>query len=215
MSERLFDPPSAIQSSAVLSDDRVYRYVLRRIWDADVAPLLVVGMNPSTADEFADDPTIRRCVGFARSWGYGGLLMGNLFAWRSTDPMGLPSLNGHDGRSPVGEHGPWDHGSRRPNVNDEWLERMSAQAALTLAAWGAIKMPHGWEHRPEDVKVLLAPMHTLGLTKEGHPRHPLYAKGTLRPVPLANHVHEWGPWRMYEASQERRHCRTCSAMQSD
>jgi hypothetical protein len=211
---QLFDTPDAVQSSAVLSDDRVYRYVLRRIWDADTAPLLVIGMNPSTADESADDPTIRRCVGFARRWGYGGLLMGNLFAWRSTDPTGLPSLHNHDGRSPVGEFGPWERGVRQ-SVNNVWLKCMAEQAGMTLAAWGAIKMPVGWECRPEDVKVLLGSMHTLGLTKEGHPRHPLYASSALTPTPLAQHVHVWGPWRMYEGSQERRHCQTCNATQTD
>lgn len=83
--------------SAVLSADRRYRYGLFRIWDLERPLAMFVGLNPSTADETDDDPTIRRCVRFASDWQYGGLIMANLFAYRATSPRDLP-----DGEEAVG-----------------------------------------------------------------------------------------------------------------
>lgn len=172
-----------VESFAEFSRDRVYRYTLERIWDRSISPLMVIGMNPSTADEERDDPTIRRCIRFARDWGYGGLLMGNLFAYRSTDPGGLPSLQGRPAVSPVGELGPWRDGDREC-VNDYWLQEMAEQSGLIMAAWGAIRSPYGWESRAAEVRRLLGPrLHVLGLTKDGSPRHPLYVAADTRPVP--------------------------------
>ena len=71
---------------AVFSPCRTYRYALSRVWAADKPYALFIGLNPSTADETLDDPTIRRCIDFAKRWGYGGLVMANLFAYRATDP---------------------------------------------------------------------------------------------------------------------------------
>lgn len=73
---------------AVFSDDRVYRYQLRRCWDVTEPIVAFVMLNPSTADAIEDDPTVRRCIGFAKNWGYGALLVGNLFAARTTRPSG-------------------------------------------------------------------------------------------------------------------------------
>lgn len=81
--------------------------------------MLFIGLNPSTADETDDDPTIRRCVGFAKNLGYGGLCMANLFAYRATVPSVMMSA-----RDPVGP------------VNDEWLSRLSSDAGIIIAAWG-------------------------------------------------------------------------------
>jgi hypothetical protein len=174
----------ATGNSAVFSKDRVYRYELRRTWDRELAPVLFVGMNPSTADEDVDDPTIRRCMRFARDWGYGGLLMGNLFAWRATDPKDLPSLHNHDGRPPTSELGDWQ-GGYRENINDCHLREMADEAGMVIAAWGAIKMPYGWEGRNNDVAAMLHPrLHALKLTKDGHPQHPLYIEASARPMPL-------------------------------
>jgi hypothetical protein len=82
-------PTSDTERAAVLSECGRYRYVLTRTWDHDLAACAFIGLNPSTADAHEDDPTIRRCIRFARDWGHGGLIMLNLFAWRSTDPRGL------------------------------------------------------------------------------------------------------------------------------
>ena len=87
-----------IKSEAMLSVDRKYRYVLTRTWDETLSNIMFVGLNPSTADETTDDPTIRRCINFAKSWGYGGLYMVNLFAYRSTNPNNIRIVD-----NPIGD----------------------------------------------------------------------------------------------------------------
>src|SRR5262245_35048856 len=77
-----------IDAGAEFSDDRVYRWRLWRRWDHGPM-LMVVGLNPSTADEHTDDPTVRRCIGYAKRWGYAGLRMLNVFPYRATDPREL------------------------------------------------------------------------------------------------------------------------------
>lgn len=151
----LFDD---ISMGAELSHDRVYRYTLWRIWDSNKPFVLFIGLNPSTADEYKDDQTIRRCLGFAKKWGYGGLYMANLFAFRATDPV---EMKAH--KAPVGPG------------NDEVLIRLSEQAGLVVCAWGA----HGSHlSRNNDVYNLLNKYNLmcLDVTKHGHPRHPLYIK---------------------------------------
>ena len=74
-----------IYTDATFSDDRVHRYALWRIWDESLPKVLFIGLNPSTATETKNDPTIRRCMGYAKDWGYGGYIMGNIFAFRSSD----------------------------------------------------------------------------------------------------------------------------------
>ena len=75
-----------MKKDAVLSEDRKYRYLLSRNWDDTKPTVLFIGLNPSTADEKEDDPTINKCISYAKSWGYGKVLMANLFAFRSTNP---------------------------------------------------------------------------------------------------------------------------------
>ena len=108
-----------MKSDAVLSADRAYRYALWRAWDERLESVMFIALNPSTADERTDDPTLRRCMGFARNWGYGSVTMANLFAWRATEPRDL--LTAPD---PIGPD------------NDAWLERLAAQSGLVVAAWG-------------------------------------------------------------------------------
>jgi hypothetical protein len=148
---------------ATLSPDRRYRYRLFRTWDRVRGVVAFVGLNPSTADEFTDDPTIRRCLRFARDWGYGGIEMLNLFAYRATDPREL-----HQVYNPVG-----------PDNDRHLLERAQA-CRLVVACWGAYQ--YGRD-RAAHVRQLLAgvELHHLGLTKIGQPRHPLYLKATTQP----------------------------------
>ena len=87
-----------MKSEAILSVDRKYRYVLTRTWDETLPNIMFVGLNFSTADETTDDPTIRRCINFAKSWGYGGLYMVNLFAYRSTNPNNIRIVD-----NPIGD----------------------------------------------------------------------------------------------------------------
>src|SRR5262245_2535132 len=112
-----------LYASADISSDGVYRYSLsRRLSHGDRA-VLFVGLNPSTADGATDDPTIRRCVGFARSWGFDWLLMGNLYALRSTDPKGLMRVE-----DPIGPK------------NQGKLRNLTRRTELVVAAWGARRL---------------------------------------------------------------------------
>lgn len=142
-----------------------YRYSLWRQW-APGPQVMFVGLNPSTADALLDDPTIRRCMGFAREWGYAGMIMTNLFAFRATDPAVMLSAD-----DPVGPS------------NDDVLQAAYEKAALTVAAWGVLGTLGG---RDKVIRARLTRLHYLRLTKAGHPAHPLYLPGSLRPL-------EWGP----------------------
>jgi hypothetical protein len=154
-----WDPPLA-RSGATISADGKYRYRLWRSW-ANGKSLVFVMLNPSTADAREDDPTIRKCLGFAKRLGYGRLEVVNLFAWRATDPRELSKV-----AEPIGLE------------NDQMiLERCSA-ADLVIAAWGATKGVNRLvERRIREVSSLfrsagVAPS-CLGRSKDGQPRHPL------------------------------------------
>lgn len=142
---------------AVFSPCRMYRYSLSRIWDPTQSKVVFVGLNPSTADEQADDPTVRRCVGFARRWNFGGLVLVNLFAYRSTDPAGL--LKAAD---PIGPE------------NDKHILTRSSEAAFVVVAWGT---RGSLLNRDKQVLSMLPKAYCLGVTIEGHPKHPLYLSG--------------------------------------
>lgn len=148
---------------ATFSQDRLYRYTLQRTW-SDAPPAVFIGLNPSTADEQVDDPTIRRCSRFARDWGCGGLVMLNLYAWRATDPKGL--------LVPADPVGPG---------NDSAIRALAGTAELVVAAWGAWPGPD--RGRAAMVAALVGELQVLGLTKDLQPRHPLYmrADSELRP----------------------------------
>ena len=146
-------------SDAFFSKDRLYRYALWRIWDDKLPKVLFIGLNPSTADEIIDDPTIRRCMRYAQEWGYGGYIMGNIFAYRSTDPMQLKIID-----NPIGIE------------NNYWLKKLHAEASLTIGAWGN----HG--KYLSRGKTIIDNLYCLKITKEGHPSHPLYLSSKLKPL---------------------------------
>ncbi len=150
-----------MQRDAILSPCARYRYALARRWGPGPA-VAFVGLNPSTADAFADDPTIRRCVGFARAWGFDSLVMLNLFAWRATQPADMQAAD-----DPVGPQ------------NNYFLAAHAHMVDLVVAAWGAGGSFRG---RDAEVRPMLPRLHYLRLTKDGHPGHPLYLPATLRPV---------------------------------
>jgi hypothetical protein len=148
----------------------VYRYDLRRIWgEPGFRVVNFIMLNPSTADATKNDPTITRCVDFARRWGFGGLTVTNLFALRSTDPKKLRKA-----ADPVGP------------LNDEFLLRWALSADRVVCAWGA----HLWALRRG--KEVLARLRAAGVvphligfpTKGGHPPHPLYLPGYARLQPM-------------------------------
>lgn len=144
------------QRSAEFSPCRTYRYRLIRRW-AEGPMLNVIGLNPSTADETQDDPTVRRCMGFAKAWGYSGLIMTNLCAFRATDPADLAKA----GR-PLGPR------------NDVTLYREAKAAGLVLAAWGAHPLAVAQGRWVVQDALSGVELRCLGLTKVGAPRHPLY-----------------------------------------
>ena len=151
-------------TSAEFSTCRKYRYALWRIWDESKGLAMFIGLNPSTADEVENDPTVNRCISFAKDWGYGGLCMTNLFAYRETDPHKMKTQ-----REPVGPD------------NDKWLTKLAREAAIILAAWGN----HGSHlDRSSEVKKLIPNLHCLGVNKTGEPKHPLYLKGSLKPLSM-------------------------------
>lgn len=153
----------AMDSSAVLSPCRRYRYALWRRWDGSRGVVMIIGLNPSTADEARDDPTVRRCITYARDWGYGGLCLTNLFALRATYPADLKTA-----ADPIGPE------------NDRHLRTVARLADLRVAAWGV-----NGAHRGRATAVLssLSGLHCLRLSRDGHPMHPLYLPRGLRPEP--------------------------------
>lgn len=151
-----------MNKNAIISACDRYRYALTRVWD-EVLPVLVFCMlNPSTADASQDDPTIRRCIGFAKREGCGGIAVVNLFAWRSTDPDTLPELDdekiGPENAAYVAEL------TRGRRVVVAWGGHFSASPAVV-------------EPFLERLRATAEGVYCLGTTKAGAPRHPLYVPG--------------------------------------
>lgn len=159
-------------STAVLSDDRAYRYFLSRETcpDQGVEPIggscLFIMLNPSTADETVNDATIRKCIGFTRLWGFNRLEVVNLYAYRATNPKRLADAEVYN---PIGDD------------NDRVILDAANQAKRIVCAWGN----HGTV-RGKAVRWMLEaaqlPVSVLGLTKTGEPKHPLYVPYAARPV---------------------------------
>ena len=152
-------------STAVYSDCERYRYSLTRVWDDAGGKVLFVMLNPSTATEVQNDPTVERCERRARTLGFGGFRVTNIFAWRDTDPRNMKAAI-----DPVGPQ------------NDATIVEGAGWASSVIAAWGT----HGLHlNRGADVAALLGatgqPLYHLGLSKHGHPKHPLYLPYTQKP----------------------------------
>jgi len=157
-----------VDAGAHFSVCHQYRYVLWRTWEPNKKFAMFVGLNPSTADAESDDPTIRKCVGFARRWGYGGVHMLNLFSYRATNPKQMLHVD-----EPVGE------------ATNQWLAKYAAASEIVVACWGA----HG-AHRERwkdvcEVHLSYARLSCFGLTRSGMPRHPLYIGYETVPVQFA------------------------------
>lgn len=155
---------SAPIRSADFSPCRRYRYALQVMWDDSLPLLVVCGLNPSTADENNDDPTLRRVQGFARDMGRGGVLMLNAFAWRSTDPKGLLAA-----ADPVGPE----------NTISNFVDWIGAN--IPVAAWGGnIQNNPALRFRLPELNRIQ--WDCFRRTKHGHPAHPLYLPASCRPV---------------------------------
>ena len=155
------------EQGAHFSKCRSYRYRLWRIWDKEKPFVLFICLNPSTANEYVDDPTIRRCVGFAKRWDYGGAVMMNLFAFCATDPVQLYKAD----KPIVGE------------VNNEQIFEQCEKAGIIVTAWG-----NGGNYLCKttairantllgcllNVETFKDKIFHLALNKTGQPKHPLY-----------------------------------------
>lgn len=153
-------------SVAVYSPCAAYRYALTRVWDSAGRKALFVMLNPSTATEVQNDPTVERCERRARALGFGGFRVVNIFAYRATDPKVMRAQ-----ADPVGPQ------------NDAAILEGAAWADVVVCAWGG----HGaHQGRGAQVAALLRgaerPLLHLGLTQDGQPKHPLYIGYAVQPV---------------------------------
>lgn len=159
-------PPSA--PLATWSPCKLYRYTLRRTWAKSDASALVtwVLLNPSTADETHDDPTIRRCIDYSKSWGYGGLIIVNAYGLRSTDPKGLWKVQDPNGPE-----------------NDAALLGACREASRVVCGWGANLR----NDRRDSLSVLLRDIElsALKINANGSPAHPLYQRSDALPHPFS------------------------------
>lgn len=151
-----------MKTDAILSEDRKYRYVLSRIWDDSRPTVMIVGLNPSTADETENDPTIVRCINFAKTWGYGGVFMLNLFAFRATEPHIMKETE-----NPIG------------NDNDRYIKEYSEICDKVVCAWGN---NGNYKNRSQKILTTINNLYYLKLNQTGEPAHPLYLSGSLMPT---------------------------------
>ncbi len=181
--EQTAGPIDLSDSGAFMSPDKVHRYVL---WRSDHTmriglglkgleprgPVVFVMLNPSTADADHDDPTIRQCQGFARTWGYESLIVVNLFGWRSSSPDALTAALA-DGIDVVGED------------NDLWIASAAMAASRIVVAWGARAVATRRSYKVCQTlnQIFGGQLWCLGTTANGQPRHPLFVKRSTEPVP--------------------------------
>jgi hypothetical protein len=145
-----------------------YRYSLSRVWDESLPAVLFIMLNPSSADGTKDDPSIRRCISYAKDWGFGSLFVGNLFALKSTKPAGLL-----DSKDPTGAE------------NQKSLLKMTRQCKLIICAWGngpTLKKLSAYSPEYLVQKNLNNKLYCLTLSLDGIPCHPLYLPKHLEPI---------------------------------
>ena len=150
-----------MRNTARLSRCRNYRYALWRTWDHGLPTVMFIGLNPSTADETRDDPTLIRCRNFAASWGYGGVCIGNLFAFRATEPANMRAA-----QDPVGSR------------NNHWLKKLAAESDLVVGAWGN---DGSFLSRSSRVRNMIPNLYCLAMNRSGEPAHPLYQRADVEP----------------------------------
>lgn len=157
-----------IKGDAVFSADKKYRYCLSRYWNNQLPEILFIMLNPNKADEILNDPSIRRCIGYAKDWGFGSMSVVNLFARRAPYPDKL-----FEKRNPVG------------NENDKYILKKASASSIILLAWGNYG---SYAKRSEKVLGLLRSsrekLYYLKKTKMGEPGHPLYLRRSLKPKQL-------------------------------
>ena len=167
MITRTFTTLDGVERIAEFSDCLRYRYSLLIRWDKTLPVQMLIGLNPSKADERRNDPTVLRGIDYCHRWNKGGLLMANAFAFRATDPREM--LRAAD---PIGD-----------DNTAEYLEYLAVNVAsgTPIACWGT-KAAH--MNRGRILKAVLGRLDCLRMTKEGYPQHPLYLPAALTPIPF-------------------------------
>ncbi len=153
----LFDQTN---NGAIFSDCKKYRFVLWRIWNKNKPYIMFIGLNPSTANENIDDPTIKRVTKLANRWGYGGIYMLNLFPFITPDPEKLNVYN-----NPFAK-------------NDQWISTIHAKCEKIIFAWGSFKEAKARERAIKSKFKGLA----LKINIDGSPRHPLYVRNDTKAI---------------------------------
>ncbi len=156
-----------IESGAIFDINGRYRYTLWRAWSTYHPRIVFILLNPSTADEERNDPTIWRCMGFARAWNFGSMEVVNLFAYRATDARELFKVD-----DPVGEE------------NNYYLIQAVERCSTVVVGWGTKGTLLGRDRQVMSLFAGRKDVHCLGVTKNGQPRHPLYLKGDTSLVPF-------------------------------
>ncbi|WP_439288004.1 DUF1643 domain-containing protein [Lonepinella sp. BR2904] len=151
----------AVKTGAILSECRKYRYALWRIWDESKPKVMFIGLNPSTADETNDDRTITRCIQFAKSWGYGGIYMTNLFSYRATRSNEIYTPD-----DPIGKD------------NDQYILDYAKKSDKVIVGWGN---RGSYLNRSKQVYELIDNLYCLVVNKTGEPKHPLYIASSAVP----------------------------------
>jgi hypothetical protein len=152
-------------SGARFSACRRWRYLLWRGWDERKPWANFLMLNPSTADEFQLDPSCTRARNYAERWGFGGVVITNIFAWRATDPEQMKAA-----RDPVGR------------ANDRAILRAAREVSIVVCAWGNHGLHRDRAHSvTEMLKEARVKLHVLRMNGCGQPAHPLYLPGTLNP----------------------------------
>jgi hypothetical protein len=148
-----------MKRDAIISECGKYRYSLMREWNKNKGKVLFIMLNPSKADDKEDDPTVKRCINFAKDWGYGGLMIGNLFSYRTTYPKELFKTKYPEGKD-----------------NLKYIKQMIKRSDLVICAWG------NKQGIPPKYLCELTDLHYLKLLADGKtPGHPLFIKKDTKP----------------------------------
>ena len=161
-----------LESGAIFSDCRQWRYVLWRVWDWRLKLLLSISLNPSTACERFNDRTVSKMIRYAKLWGFGGLIKLNAYGWRATSPAEMKK----HGVAAIGE------------LNDFWIQQVwkvfgpagRDQIGLSVGSWGN----HDFLNRGQIIREYIPNLHHLGLNENGSPTHPLYLPMATKPMPF-------------------------------
>ena len=148
-----------METSAIISNSGLYRYELHREWDKKKGKVLFIMLNPSTADGDKDDLTTIRCINFAKKWGYGGIMIGNIYPFRAKRPKDLRKWTNNCGKEEY----------KALFENMDCVRDMAVDAEIIVCAWGC-----NYPGIPEWIEGLDAPLYHLELCKDGlTPKHPL------------------------------------------